>query len=271
MLLARVAVALVGIPLIVALALRGGIAFLVLVVLISVLAAWELGGLFRLAGSRPHRVLALLVAAASPVAAYLATKSGRGDAALPAALPVVAVALAAPIASLLRHGEGRRPLADVAATAWMAIYAGWLPAHLVLLSGLGVRWALYAIVLTWILDTGAYAIGRVIGRHRLAPRVSPGKTWEGAAGGTMLAAAAAIAFRGWFKGELSVAESLIMGIAVAVAGITGDLAESLLKRDAGVKDASGLLPGHGGILDRFDSLFFTGPAVYYLARIVARS
>lgn len=256
--------AVVGVPVVVAITLAGGAAFVALVSLTAAVAALEITALFRRSGSEPHRVLAVVVSAAAPVAlAFPSPFVAAGVAGV--------LALGAPAASILRAREGRKLILDVAATVWAALYAGWLPAHLVLLSRLGDRWALYVIVLTWILDTAAYGVGRTMGRHRLAPRVSPGKTWEGAAGGVLLTALAAVALRGWFKGALSGAEALITGFVVALFGIAGDLFESRMKREAGVKDASGLLPGHGGVLDRCDSLFFTAPAVYYLARIVTSS
>jgi phosphatidate cytidylyltransferase len=123
-------------------------------------------------------------------------------------------------------------------------------------------------------DTGQYTFGRLFGRHKLAPTVSPGKTWEGAAGGLLVAVVTALLIFGW--GSRSVAGTtavpgtaptdilsvVIFAIAVAAAGIVGDLAESLLKRDAGVKDSSDWLPGFGGVLDLLDSLLVAAPVAY---------
>ncbi len=125
-------------------------------------------------------------------------------------------------------------------------------------------WALmYLLILIWVADTAAYFGGKALGRHKLAPSISPGKTVEGTV--ISLAATVAVAFflfRAWFPG-FAEAHGLLLGIIVNVSGQLGDLAESALKRSAGVKDSSTLLPGHGGMLDRLDSLLFGAPVLYY--------
>lgn len=102
-----------------------------------------------------------------------------------------------------------------------------------------------------------------MGRHPLAPVISPKKTYEGLAGGMVLAAALAFAARSWFLPAMSLLDCLLLGIGLTFAGLVGDLAESAIKRGAGIKDSGALIPGHGGMLDRLDSLLFTGPAFYY--------
>jgi phosphatidate cytidylyltransferase len=124
--------------------------------------------------------------------------------------------------------------------------------------------ALYTLVIAvFACDTAAYAAGRVIGRHKMAPQTSPGKTWEGFVAGS-IAAVLVPFFALYEENFLTVPESLIVGAAIAVIGPVGDLFESAVKRDAGVKDSGRLLMGHGGILDRLDAFLFTGVAVYYL-------
>src|SRR5262249_1797475 len=115
----------------------------------------------------------------------------------------------------------------------------------------------------WSSDTAAYYIGSSLGRKALAPRVSPKKTVEGAVGGVLGALAAAFIARVWFINRLSVADCVILGLALGGIGILGDLFESMLKRGAGMKDSAALVPGHGGILDRVDSLLYAGPVLYY--------
>lgn len=121
----------------------------------------------------------------------------------------------------------------------------------------------------WMCDTAAYFGGRAMGRHKLFPRVSPNKTWEGAIWGFAAASATMAAARWLMLDYLTLGEALVIGVLVGVIGQFGDLVESLLKRDAGVKDSSALLPGHGGVLDRFDSFIFVSPAVFlYLDFVV---
>jgi phosphatidate cytidylyltransferase len=123
----------------------------------------------------------------------------------------------------------------------------------------------FLLIVIWVVDTGAWWVGRSFGRLHLAPVISPKKTWEGAIGGTVMAALAGWIFRQMFLREaLGPLESVFYAIIIAVTGQISDLVESLMKRSFGVKDSSSLLPGHGGILDRFDSFIFSAPLFYYL-------
>ncbi len=115
-------------------------------------------------------------------------------------------------------------------------------------------------------DVGAYVAGKNLGKRKLIPKVSPNKTWEGAIGGLVLSAAFAALASFWFFPELPLKFSIPLAIAITVIGMFGDLAESAMKRGAGVKDAASILPGHGGLLDRLDSLLFGAPILYYFAR-----
>lgn len=126
----------------------------------------------------------------------------------------------------------------------------------------GIWLVLTVLVGTWAYDTGAYFMGRYRGRRPFMHHVSPSKTWEGVAGGALLTVAAMLLLR--FGAGLSVALTIILACAVAIASQVGDLAESLLKRYAGAKDSGRIIPGHGGLLDRIDSLLFTGAAAYYI-------
>ena len=122
---------------------------------------------------------------------------------------------------------------------------------------------------TFANDTAAFFIGRALGRHRLAPHISPGKTWEGAVGGVIASILASLILRAIFQLPFNYWQIALLGVVVSIFAQLGDLIESLLKRNAGVKDAGQLVPGHGGILDRVDSLIFTGVIVYYCV-ILAR-
>ena len=119
-------------------------------------------------------------------------------------------------------------------------------------------------------DTGAYYTGRALGRHKLAPAVSPGKTWEGAAGGMLASLLMAILAHYWFFPELPLRAALPLAAVMNVLGVVGDLVESALKRGSNAKDAAQILPGHGGFLDRLDSLLFNAPLIYYFAAIYFR-
>jgi phosphatidate cytidylyltransferase len=116
-------------------------------------------------------------------------------------------------------------------------------------------------------DSGAYYTGRALGRHKLAPRISPGKTWEGAAGGMLASLLTAVLAHYWFFPELPLRIALPLAAAMNILGVLGDLTESALKRGAGAKDAAQILPGHGGLLDRLDSLLFNAPVLYYFGRL----
>ena len=144
-------------------------------------------------------------------------------------------------------------------------YVGLLGAHLVLLRELaeGRDWVYLTVFATFAVDTAAYAVGRTVGRRKLAPRISPGKTVEGTLGG-LAGGFAMVLLLNYFLGiRLEAALIVPLAALLPVAAVLGDLAESILKRGMQVKDASSLIPGHGGLLDRFDSLLFTFPVVYY--------
>jgi phosphatidate cytidylyltransferase len=274
----RVAVAAVGIPVAVGAVVAGGWVLAALLALVSVLASLEL---HRLGAAKGPRSLAPLGAAASAAfvaLAALAPSAGPGGPAW-AAL-VVLLVLATTTAAIWARGVEGDPLLSVCVTVFGALYTGGLLSfalYLRHLPGVADRWHGTALVfapvlLTWTNDSCAYFVGRAFGRRKLVPRVSPGKTLEGTLGalaGTIVMAALYSRVLGGFPAyHLGVAEAAAFGALVSVSAVVGDLVESLLKRDAGVKDSGTLLPGHGGALDRFDSLFFTLPLAYYFFRYV---
>lgn len=156
-------------------------------------------------------------------------------------------------------------LTDLMVILFGAAYIGWMLSHLILLRGLdgGIALIFFVFLVTWASDTAAYYVGSSFGRHKLAPHISPGKTIEGAIGGlvgsVLMAGIAKFGFMPW----LDLKDCLIVGLLLGSIGQAGDLFESRLKRHAGVKDSGAILPGHGGLLDRLDSLIFTAPAFYY--------
>ena len=156
------------------------------------------------------------------------------------------------------------------------IYLGFLLAHALLLreagstDDFGRDWVLFALLVTFATDTGAYLTGRALGRHPMAPSISPGKTWEGAIGGFAWAVGIAVGLGALLQLSTPLWQEVLLGGIVGVVSQLGDLAESRLKRATGVKDTGALLPGHGGILDRLDSIVFTVPVVYYLVELVLK-
>ena len=162
-------------------------------------------------------------------------------------------------------GDLAPALADTAVAVLGLLYCAWFLGHMILLRSFprGEFLVLFAFFVTYMTDSGAYYAGVLMGRRLLAPRVSPKKTVEGAIGGFVAGLFAALVGRGWFLPQLTVRDALVAGALMAVAGQLGDLVESLFKRSAGVKDSGGLIPSHGGLLDKVDSLMFTAPSFYY--------
>jgi phosphatidate cytidylyltransferase len=145
------------------------------------------------------------------------------------------------------------------------LYLGWLASRYVALIELpqGREWVILALFATFACDISAYFVGRALGRHKMAPGISPGKTWEGAVGGVAGTIAVGLAIAWWFKLPMSVLQALGLSVAISIFAQTGDLVESLFKRNMGAKDSGKVLPGHGGVLDRIDSVVFAGLVVYY--------
>lgn len=185
-------------------------------------------------------------------------------------LVLLALTIGTLVAATLRGAPFDKMIASSGATILGVLYVVFLGGHLVALRT-GFEEHLSAHLLSFFFlvlmgsDTGAYYVGRAIGRHKLAPTISPGKTWEGVVGGMMAALALAAVAHFWFFRELPLKWALPLAAVMAALGIFGDLTESALKRGAGAKDAAKILPGHGGVLDRLDSLLFNAPLIYYFA------
>jgi len=174
------------------------------------------------------------------------------------------------VAATLRGAPFDKLLTSSGATILGVLYVVLLGGHLVAVrTGFEQQLAAHLLSFFFLVlmgaDTGAYYVGRAIGKHKLAPTISPGKTWEGVAGGIVVALAFATAAHFWFFRELPLKWALPLAAVMVVLGILGDLSESALKRGAGAKDAANILPGHGGVLDRLDSLLFNAPLLYYFA------
>ncbi len=268
----RVLFALVGAPLTVALIYAGGWIFAAALAAVSAIGAWELLRMATTGGSEPLEIPGIALAAAIPLAVH-ASYLGVFQVTLTVA---VLIFLALLTAVIWARGVERKPLVAFAVTVAAVVYPS-LVAYMyplryhpyVVGAGAGTVLVMFPVLVTWATDTGAYTFGRMLGRHKLIPSVSPSKTIEGATGGLIVAVLGAWAYsqfllKPFAQLGLSPTGILLFGLAIGIVGQVGDLAESLLKRDAGVKDSSRLLPGHGGILDRFDSLLFALPVAYLL-------
>ncbi len=262
----RIASGVLFVPLLIVLARAGGASFLAFVAVQVMLGQFEFYRMVRRKGLEPTVWLGLLASLGLLWVAYQ-PQVGQADFLATAGL-LLALGLA------LRHPELPRQVEGVAVTLFGVIYVGWLSAHLVMLRELpwragteyatGASFVFLAFFVTWSCDTGAYAFGRALGRRRPWARISPRKSLEGAIGGFACAAMAAFIARAWFAPYLGVRDAAAIGVLVGVFAQVGDLVESLFKRDALSGDSSDLIPGHGGVLDRFDSLLFVLPTAYLL-------
>ncbi|OAT85858.1 phosphatidate cytidylyltransferase [Desulfotomaculum copahuensis] len=254
MLRQRILSAAAGIPLIILAVWHGGIALLLLVAVLMLLGILEIVGIFERLNLRPPLWLAMLGSLLLLGSAYLYKDEGFA-----AAITLVVILFLAVTVLLY---PGYTPV-DGAAALLATLYIGLFAyLYLMRLFDAGWIWLTFTLAGTWASDTLAYFVGRSLGRHHLAPVLSPGKTVEGAAGGVAGSVLAALVFL-YLYPFLPRGPVLLLGVLLGAAAQVGDLVESAFKRQAGVKDAGGLIPGHGGILDRFDSMLFTAPLVYY--------
>jgi phosphatidate cytidylyltransferase len=176
------------------------------------------------------------------------------------------------IAAAVRSTSFDKMIPSVGVTILGVLYVALLGSHLISIrvgfdASLSTHLLSFFFLVLMGADTGAYYTGRAIGKHKLVPKISPGKTWEGVVGGVVAALAMAAISHFWFFRELPLKWAMPLAFVMTVVGILGDLTESALKRGAGAKDAANILPGHGGILDRLDSLLFNAPLIYYFARL----
>lgn len=277
-LIRRILFGLVGAPITVALIYAGGWIFTAALGAIAAVGAWELFRMARAGGSEPLERVGIVLAACIPLfvhSSYLGVHRFSITSG-------VMIFLALTAAVIWARGVSRRPLLSLSVTVAGIIYPALVTYmypiryHDYVVDPLaGTVLVMFPVMLTWSTDTGAYAFGRMLGRHKLIPSVSPGKTIEGAVGGVVLAVAIAWLYTRFLLqpfAQLSMRPIGLVAFAIVIAIVAqvGDLAESLFKRDAGVKDSSKLLPGHGGILDRFDSLLFVLPVAYLLLGYLLR-
>ncbi len=259
----------IAIPIVLACVWFGGWAAFAASALVVVLATNELHNMMLHEGYHPLIAVSLLlsllflIAAMFPQQRPILLETGLA----------IAVLITFPLLFFRKKLEGA--MVDWSLTLAIAVYLGWPLSLLPLIRGYqvgisnGFWWLLTLLLGVWGFDTGAFFVGHFLGRHKLALRISPGKTWEGVFGGLVFSIAAALLFAMW---PLHIAWylALLLGLLIAVAATLGDLAESLIKRQTHVKDSGQFMPGHGGILDRVDSLLFAVIVVYFFWQFVGK-
>jgi phosphatidate cytidylyltransferase len=268
----RIIFAVIAAPIAIAIVYYGDWALAILLSVLAALAAWELFRIARETGVVPLEPAGIALAALLPIAVH-AQRLGLYSLSL---TTLVALLLLLFASTIWLRGPTGKPLASVAITAFGVAYAG-LFSYIYALryhdyavgAAAGTALVLLPVLLTWATDIGAYMFGRTFGRKKLIPSISPGKTVEGAVGGLGLAIVICLLYvrfilMRYAQLGLTIQGAVLFAIVVSVAAQTGDLAESLLKREAGIKDSSRIIPGHGGILDRFDSLLFVMPIAFLL-------
>jgi phosphatidate cytidylyltransferase len=276
-LLVRIAVAVPAIAFTLLVLWVGNWPLTLFVAVLGVLGTAEVYDLARKRGIHPLAPLGLVAAAASPFATLWVKHYADWEPVLYAAAIWVLLVL---VAAVRTRTPAERPLEAVAITVFGTLYAGSLLAFLVAIrhgphSDAHPRGsfalAVLPLVITWVCDTAAMAAGTLVGGPKLAPVLSPRKTWAGAIGGVVGAVAAALVYGVLVLARvpmgLTAAQLVVAAIVIAVVAQFGDVAESLFKREAGVKDSSSLIPGHGGVLDRLDSLYFVLPVTAGLFRL----
>lgn len=278
----RIAFAVAAIPVVAACVYFGDAPLAILLSIASALGAWEYARLAEAAGARPMGKWTIGLAALVPLAVH----------ALRLGYPVPGPALLAMLVPILlsvalwTRGSAGKPIESVATTLFGVLYTGGMLAfvyslryHRFAIEPLaGSMLVALPVVLTWLNDSGAFFFGKKFGKKKLMPTVSPGKTWAGAWGalGTTIVSTyllSAFVLKPFAGLALTIVGVVVFGAVMSVAAQVGDLVESMLKREAGMKDSSNLIPGHGGVLDRTDSLLFTVPIAYVMLEqllVVAR-
>jgi len=269
----RIATAVVAIPIAVGVIYLGGLPFALLLGVLAGAGAWELYRIAHASGIDALDPIGVVAAGALPLVVHV-TRLGWLDRPL-AAAGVILVAIIG--VAVFARSPSERPLESTAVTIFGVLYAGgtlsfayalrhhpWIVGDVA-----GSVLLFFPILVTWATDVGAYAFGRLFGTRKLMPGVSPGKTVAGAYGGTALGVAVAVGYNAWVLRPMAHVTlqwgvAVVVGLILAVVVQVGDLAESLFKREGGVKDSSNLIPGHGGVLDRLDSLYFALPVAYLL-------
>lgn len=275
----RTLFAIVAIPVVLGAVWLGDWALASILAIASALAAWEFYRIAEKLGTRPMARAGIAIAAAVPLAIHARYLGLPVDAVVSTSVGAVLV-IALFSGAIFVRGVSGRPLESVSLTVFGILYTGVLLSFAYVLryhpyaigQAAGTALLMLTLLLVWISDTGAYVVGRTMGRRKLIPSVSPGKTVAGAVGALVVSAGASWALMRFVlvpQAQLGLrpVHAILFGIAVSTAVQLGDLAESLMKREAGVKDSSHIIPGHGGVLDRIDGMLFALPVAYWLLNV----
>ncbi|KPJ54326.1 hypothetical protein AMJ39_00880 [candidate division TA06 bacterium DG_24] len=264
----RIVTACLYIPILVIILHEGGIYYLILVELLIGVGTYEYYRIMETKGTRPRKTLGIGGAVILGFGVYFQNPLW--------AFTLFTLVLFVAMVSELFRRDLDRAIFHIAGTIFGILYVGWLGSHLLLLRELprvlgteyseGTGYALLPYVLTWAFDTTAYFAGIGFGRRKLLARISPEKSVEGVVYGTLSVLVMAFVARAWFARYLTIGDCIGLGVLVSAFATIGDLIESLIKRDANLKDSAKTIPGHGGVLDRFDSLLLTAPITYYYLR-----
>jgi len=266
----RVLASMIFIPCLIVIARRGGYYYLALIDIVILIGLWEFYRMMEAKGLKPYKMMGILSGLA--LSWYVFFQQGIYANVL---LSVIFIGIM--VLELARKEKGLA-VYHISVTLFGVFYVAWLGSHLILLRelphlkgleySLGFSFVIITFVLTWCYDTGAYFIGSRLGRHPLLPGVSPGKTIEGAVGGMLSSIIGILVARATIAPYITLAQAIGLAFAASIIGQLGDLSESMIKRDVKIKDSSKTIPGHGGVLDRFDSLLFTAPLIYYFLKYV---
>ncbi len=261
----RILASIIYIPCLIIIARRGGFYYLALIDIMILVGLWEFYKMMEAKGLRPYKAIGIISGLA--LSWYIFFQQGVYANFFLSIIFFLIMTL-----ELVRKEKGLA-VYHISVTIFGVFYVAWLGSHLILLRelphlkgldySLGFSFVIVVFALTWCYDTGAFFIGSKFGKHRIFPRVSPGKTLEGAIGGIVFSIIGSLVARWLVAPYLSIIQAVGLALISSVVGQLGDLVESMIKRDVKIKDASTTIPGHGGALDRFDSLLFTAPLIYY--------
>jgi phosphatidate cytidylyltransferase len=255
----RILVSAITIPLILLVCYLGGLYFLFFILAIALISLYEFHGLARKKNANSNFVIGIITTIILVLNSYYNY--------LHFDHLIIAVVVALFVAELFRNKESA--ILNIGVSLLGIFYLGLFSSTIVALRELfpgnylnGGYLIISIFVTIWLCDSAAFFLGTAFGKHKLFPRVSPKKSWEGAIAGFVFAILSMIALKYILLDSFSISDAIVIGTIIGSIGQIGDLVESLIKRDAGVKDSSNLIPGHGGIFDRFDSLMLSAPVIY---------